>query len=437
MNLKKLLQFSFYLLLLPILFLNAPKLALAQSCGAEGQIPCETDGCNTGLIRFNSFAGTPDVCVRSVNLGDTCSVTSICNQGTCFEGICQEKNAVGIGEDCTQSNTYCEEGTCRLGVCSVTSNITMKVEKNKGETLASEIEKCINANGATDVQLNDWNSQFFDSFECRPAFNNGTPFDNAISSDFLKLSASCRSNSECPEFADCINNVCQVSPRIDDLACIPLPTNNLQESAYLCTGPDQYVCTAKITKKDFLSRLGGAYEKYDQYFMGLAAGLFDGTPDKETFTSCCNRKTSCAELGKYWKEYYGEYINYFTFDYCKQISKDPNDPEYQACNRCLNQEKDANGNPTKIYTAVGCISVQGKGLARDAIRLLMGIAGGIALLSILAAAFLLTISQGDSSKVKQAKELITASVTGLLFMIFSVIILQFIGVTILNIPGLG
>jgi hypothetical protein len=91
----------------------------------------------------------------------------------------------------------------------------------------------------------------------------------------------------------------------------------------------------------------------------------------------------------------------------------------------------------KIYTAVGCMSVSGEELAGDLIRFLLGVAGGVSLLSMLGAAFILSTSRGESAKVKSAKELITASVTGLLFLIFSVIILQFIGVTILKIPGLG
>jgi len=91
----------------------------------------------------------------------------------------------------------------------------------------------------------------------------------------------------------------------------------------------------------------------------------------------------------------------------------------------------------KIFTAVGCLSVTGEELAGDVIRFLLGVAGGISLLSMLGAAFILSTSRGESAKVKEAKELITASVTGLLFLIFSIIILQFIGVTILKIPGLG
>lgn len=118
------------------------------------------------------------------------------------------------------------------------------------------------------------------------------------------------------------------------------------------------------------------------------------------------------------------------FDYCKQA---PAGPQRTACQACVGSTTE---NQQKVYTAFGCMGTSGEDLTTDLVRLLLGIVGGIALLSILAAAFLLTTSQGEVSKVKSAKELITASVSGILFIIFSIMILNFIGVKILRIPGL-
>jgi hypothetical protein len=92
---------------------------------------------------------------------------------------------------------------------------------------------------------------------------------------------------------------------------------------------------------------------------------------------------------------------------------------------------------SRIYTAVGCLQTSNEGLVRDLVRLLMGVSGTVALLSILGGAFMLSISQGDTNKVKQGRELIMAAVGGLVFMIFSIIILQFVGVSLLHIPGLS
>lgn len=128
-----------------------------------------------------------------------------------------------------------------------------------------------------------------------------------------------------------------------------------------------------------------------------------------------------------------------SFDYCNQVPVE----QRPGCIQCMGtrtvtKKKVHYANEgQKIYTAVGCLSVSGEGLASDLIKFLLGIAGGVSLLSMIGAAFILSTSRGESAKVKNAKELITASVSGLLFLIFSVIILQFIGVTILKIPGLG
>ena len=126
------------------------------------------------------------------------------------------------------------------------------------------------------------------------------------------------------------------------------------------------------------------------------------------------------------------------FEFCKQA---PAGPQREACEACVGQvEPGPNGEPgklTKVYTAVGCVRVSGAGLTEDIVGLLLGISGGVALLMILGGAFLLSTSQGESGKVKTAKEMITASVMGLVFIIFSVIILDFVGVKLLRIPGLG
>jgi hypothetical protein len=64
-------------------------------------------------------------------------------------------------------------------------------------------------------------------------------------------------------------------------------------------------------------------------------------------------------------------------------------------------------------------------------------AGGIGLLMIIAAGAMFTMSRNDPKKVGDAKDMITSVLIGLLFIVFSVTILQFIGVGILGIPGFG
>lgn len=90
-----------------------------------------------------------------------------------------------------------------------------------------------------------------------------------------------------------------------------------------------------------------------------------------------------------------------------------------------------------IWTAVGCISQDPKSLVSKLINIGVGLLGGIFLLRILSAAFMLTSSQGDVKKTSEAKQMITEAIIGILFVLFSVTILQFIGADVLKIPGFG
>jgi len=67
----------------------------------------------------------------------------------------------------------------------------------------------------------------------------------------------------------------------------------------------------------------------------------------------------------------------------------------------------------------------------------MGIAGGVAIVLIAYAGFLVITSGGNPQKLQAGKELLTAAITGLLLLVFGAFILEFIGVQVLNIPGFG
>jgi hypothetical protein len=115
----------------------------------------------------------------------------------------------------------------------------------------------------------------------------------------------------------------------------------------------------------------------------------------------------------------------YRWDLCKQVSGHMRD----ECDACFKQGG--------VWTAVGCIARDPIDLIQTLIKIGLSIGGGIALLIILAGAFTLTVSQGDPKKTSEAKEMITSAIIGLIFIIFSVAILQFIGVQILRIPEFG
>lgn len=106
-----------------------------------------------------------------------------------------------------------------------------------------------------------------------------------------------------------------------------------------------------------------------------------------------------------------------------------NSTALQSCTTCM-----GNGG---IWTSIGCIEQDPKSIVQKFITVGTGILGGIFLLRVLAAAFMLTTSQGDVKKTSEAKQMITEAIIGVIFVIFSVTILQFIGSDVMQIPGFG
>lgn len=90
-----------------------------------------------------------------------------------------------------------------------------------------------------------------------------------------------------------------------------------------------------------------------------------------------------------------------------------------------------------ISTAIGCIHTQPAALVKDVLKFLIGISGGIALLLMALGAFGMITSAGNPESLQAGKDRFTQAFIGLLFVIFSVLLLQLIGVDILGIPGFG
>ena len=117
---------------------------------------------------------------------------------------------------------------------------------------------------------------------------------------------------------------------------------------------------------------------------------------------------------------------------CEQI---PNSlPQKGACQTCAGS---IDGEPQGMWTAIGCVPTNIQNMMKIAIYLGISISGGIGMVSLITAGFLYSISSGDPKRTTQAQELMTSTVIGLLFIIFSVTILKFIGSDLMKIPGFG
>ena len=95
----------------------------------------------------------------------------------------------------------------------------------------------------------------------------------------------------------------------------------------------------------------------------------------------------------------------------------------------------ASGNTYTCNTAFGDIQTDAGSFVSKIFGVILSISGGIALLLIIISGYRLMISGGNPEKVQGAREQLTSAIIGLIFIIFSVGILQIIGVNVLHIPG--
>lgn len=88
-----------------------------------------------------------------------------------------------------------------------------------------------------------------------------------------------------------------------------------------------------------------------------------------------------------------------------------------------------------VNTAIGCLMA---GDPKQAVSQILGwaivVGGGIAFLLTVYAGFQITTAQGDPKRLQAGQELLTSALSGLFLIVFSVVILNFIGVQVL---GLG
>jgi hypothetical protein len=92
------------------------------------------------------------------------------------------------------------------------------------------------------------------------------------------------------------------------------------------------------------------------------------------------------------------------------------------------------GKCAAMITAFGKIETNPEKFIQRLFAVLLSVSGGIALFLIIKAGYQLMTSQGTPEKMQQAREQLIAAIVGLLFMIFSFVLLQAIGFDILKLP---
>jgi len=93
-------------------------------------------------------------------------------------------------------------------------------------------------------------------------------------------------------------------------------------------------------------------------------------------------------------------------------------------------------NDTSIATAIGCVSLDPASFAGQILTLSVSLGGGVALVLLLYGFLTLAMSGGVPDKVNSAKEIITSAIGGLILITTATVLMGFIGINILNLPGL-
>jgi hypothetical protein len=102
---------------------------------------------------------------------------------------------------------------------------------------------------------------------------------------------------------------------------------------------------------------------------------------------------------------------------------------------CPTTAMNKDGYCTSIQTGLGTIYTEPKAFVGSIFRIVLVIGGIAAIVFLIQAGYTLMTSAGNKEKVGAAREQITAAVMGLIFIILSIAILEFIGIDILQIPG--
>jgi len=147
------------------------------------------------------------------------------------------------------------------------------------------------------------------------------------------------------------------------------------------------------------------------------------TADSAKSGNCCNANATCM----------GDQINngFVTKGLCILAGAEggpANSPNAPFC-------QPGDNNTFVCNTAIGPITTSPDGFIKGILGAILSLAGGIAILLIIISGYRMMVSQGNPENIKNAKDQLTAAIIGLLFVIFSLVILQVIGVNILGLPG--
>lgn len=96
-----------------------------------------------------------------------------------------------------------------------------------------------------------------------------------------------------------------------------------------------------------------------------------------------------------------------------------------------------NCGPQSLSTALGCLPYTRDAFVATLLSFIVGIAGAIALVTMLIATFQIMTARDDAKQLESGRNLFFSAVAGLLFLIFSVSLLRLVAGDIIKLPGFG
>jgi len=324
------------------------------------------------------------------------------------------------------ANEYCDISCYRTSLCNSASSGCYT-------TCSAPAGTCLNNNGTCTVSYDRLGSS-----------------SSCISQDAtISCTAACSSELICYEGACIDPPPCTGGGVCDPANCIAKPgeKNTCAANNGTCAvnfdqlGPDQVGYSRCISRPDKIScTVDTCEEHYKCDPEDLLCHPVYETVDCPNYVKCMPR-----DCGYY---SYAGVCTALDEGVCDCESNAP----FACAGTCLNPEsiddsKFEAGGPCKtsgtkgkcalVDTAIGDVPTDPAQFVRRVYSLVLGMAGGIALILIMISGYRYMTSQGNPEASKAASEQLTSAIVGLLFIILSFVILQVIGVDILKIPGFG
>lgn len=197
-----------------------------------------------------------------------------------------------------------------------------------------------------------------------------------------------------------------------------------------CNPANDCNCGSAVKTQSFTVTLQQALDK--NYLISQAQGIIRACPYIQCYSigSCADFNGATVEVSCYPSKGGGG------TGPCMGMK----DPELTKCEQCVGNKPPPVPDPMNgkkgVWTALGCVNTKPEDFVAQLLGWVIGLGGGIAFLLIVWGGFQIVTSSGDPEKLNSGKEIIVSALTGLLMIIFSVILLRIIGVNILKIPGL-